>query len=307
MRPTLRQLEYAIAVAEYRHFRRAAESCHVTQPALSTQIRQLEELLGVQIFERDRRAVHVTAAGEQIMVRARACTGEMRELEDLAARLASPGTGPLRLGVIPTVAPYLLPALLPLLHETHPGYELEIWEEQTSSLIERLDHGEVDLLLLAFPLPGDDRDGHELIREPFMLLLPEGHRLSTIEEPGDEDLAGEPVLLLEDGHCLRDHALAACRLGTGALSGPVHANSLSMLVQMVRNGLGITLLPASAVPVEVTDRNGLVVRRFRDPAPSRILGTLWRNASARAPDFVSLSQLFASNLQSQMDRALQSL
>ena len=139
MRPTLRQLEYAIAVAEHRHFRRAAESCHVTQPALSTQIRQLEDLIGVQIFERDRRNVHVTAAGEQILARARACTGEMRELEDLARQLAKPGTGPLRLGVIPTVAPYLLPALLPRLRESHPGYELELWEEQTSLLVDKLD------------------------------------------------------------------------------------------------------------------------------------------------------------------------
>jgi LysR family hydrogen peroxide-inducible transcriptional activator len=305
MMPTLRQLQYAVAVAEHRHFRRAAAACHVTQPALSAQVRQLEELLGVQIFERNRRQVRITAAGEEILQRARACLSEVRDLEELAARLARPGGGPLRIGVIPTLAPYLLPGLLPRLRVEHPAYELQLWEAQTSTLTAKLDEGELDMLLLALPLPDDPRAGLPLAREPFILLTPSAHPLATAAEVTENSLRGEAILLLEDGHCLRDHALSACRLPALGIADQVHANSLSMLVEMVRNGLGITLLPASAVPVELRQREGLAVRRFRAPEPSRMLGALWREGSPRSDEFDSLSELFAASFHSQVGNALE--
>lgn len=307
MRPTLRQLEYAVAVAEHRHFRRAAEACHVTQPALSAQVAQLEEILGVRIFDRNRRQVQVTAAGEQLLERVRSCLAEVDELEDLAAHLARPGAGPLRLGVIPTIAPYLLPALLPALRREHPDYELQLWEAQTTVLVQKLDRGELDLLLLAVPLPGDERPAAELGPEPFVLVVPEEHRLAHGPAPTEEQLDGEPLLLLAEGHCLRQHALAACRLDGRGIYGPMHANSLSMLVQMVRNGLGLTLLPASAIEVELNDRTGLAVRRFREPGPSRMLGALWRDGGARSAELESLARFCASHLDDRIQRSLTNL
>lgn len=307
MRPTLRQLEYAVAVAEFRHFRKAAAACHVSQPALSSQIQALEATLGIRIFERDRRRVHVTAAGEQLLARARASLREVDDLLDLAAHLARPGTGPLRLGIIPTVAPYLLPGLLPALRDEHPDYDVQIWEAQTGELMAKLDSREVDLLVLALPIPGDDRPAHDLAREPFVLLTPEAHPLAKADQPAIDDLDGRELLLLADGHCLREHALAACELAGATAQGPMHANSLSMLVQLVRNGMGITLLPASAVPVELADRRGLAVRRFRDPEPSRILGAVWREESSRASELSKLCELVADQAGRQVHSAFQNL
>lgn len=307
MRPTLRQLEYAIAVAEHRHFRRAAEACHVTQPALSTQIGQLEETLGVRIFDRNRRKVHVTAAGEQILERARACLREAQELEALAGHLAHPGAGPLRLGIIPTVAPYLLPEFLPALREAHPGYEISLREDQTDALLAKLDAGEIDLAFLALPVPGDNRPVREIAVEPFVLVTPGDHPLATEGAVAEADLPGEDLLLLAEGHCLRDHALAACKLPPRGSEGPMHANSLSMLVQMVRNGMGITLLPAPAVPVEAASREGLALRRFREPQPSRMLGAAWREPNAREAEFAKLCDLAATVVGAATRRTMQSL
>lgn len=307
MKPTLRQLEYALAVAEHRHFRRAAEACHVTQPALSTQIGQLERILGVKIFDRNRRHVHVTAAGERILERARACVREADELEDLAAHLARPGTGPLRLGLIPTVAPYLLPALLPALRQSYPDYQLQLREDRTEQLLAKLDTGELDLAFLALPLPGHTRPARTITREPFLLLTPAEHPLAGRGPVAEEGLPGDELLLLAEGHCLRDHALAACRLPPTDGDGPMHANSLSMLVQMVRNGLGITLLPAPAIPVEVASREGLHLQRFRDPEPSRILGAVWRDGTSRASEFGALCDLVAELVDEATAQALASL
>jgi LysR family hydrogen peroxide-inducible transcriptional activator len=307
MRPTLRQLEYAIAVADHRHFRRAAEACHVTQPALSTQIAQLEETLGIRIFDRNRRRVDVTAAGEQILERARACLREADGLRDLANHLARPGAGPLRLGIIPTVAPYLLPDFLPAIRAEHPDYEVSLREDQTEALLARLDAGEIDLAFLALPIPGDHLQVREIGEEPFVLLTPGDHPLARSTEVHENELPGEELLLLAEGHCLRDHALAACQLPPRGSDGPMHANSLSMLVQMVRNRMGITLLPAAAIPVEATSREGLALRRFRDPEPSRMLGAAWRARNSREGEFDALCDLAASVVGTATKRALRSL
>lgn len=304
MGPTLRQLEYALAVAEHRHFRRAAAACHVTQPALSAQVAQLEELLGVRIFERNRRSVRVTAAGERILDQMRVCVREVGELEDLAAQLARPGSGPLRLGVIPTIAPYFLPALLPALRREHPDYDLQLWEARTAVLLDRLDRGGLDLLVLALPLPGDGRPATELAREPFVLLVGDDHPLAHGPDPDPAALDEEPLLLLAEGHCLRDHVLSACRAKARPRLRPMHVESLSMLVQMVRNRLGVTLLPAGAITQELADRGGLAVRRFREPEPSRILGAVWRPGSARDAELSGLARFCAAHLQRQVDDAL---
>lgn len=303
MNPTLRQLEYAVAVADLRHFRRAAERCHVTQPALSTQIQQLEETLGARLFERGRSGVLVTPAGEEIVERARRVLQEVRELGDTAQRWRAPGAGVLRLGVIPTVAPYLLPQLLPELRRGFPGYELQLWEEQTARLVQRLRAGEIDVLLLALPVAGDDLVTAHLADEPFVLLTPRNHRLARVESPRQSDLAGEQLLLLEDGHCLRDQALEVCAL-TGATQAPqLHASSLSTVVQMVLNGQGITLLPSTAIAVEVRRRKGLVLRSFVEPAPSRALGVVWRRGSARDADYRTVASLFREAIQRRLDSA----
>lgn len=303
MDPTLRQLEYAVAVADLRHFRRAAERCHVTQPALSTQIQQLEELLGSRLFERGRGGVLITPAGEEIVERARRVLQEVRELGDTAQRWRAPGAGVLRLGVIPTIAPYLLPQLLPELRQGFPGYELQLWEEQTARLVQRLRAGEIDVLLLALPIAGDDLVTAQLADEPFVLLAPRNHRLARVESPRQTDLAGEQLLLLEDGHCLRDQALQVCALAGATQAPQLHASNLSTVVQMVLNGQGITLLPATAVAVEVRRRKGVVLRRFVEPAPSRALGLVWRRGSARDADYRTVASLFREAIRRRLDAA----
>lgn len=296
MDPTFRQLEYAVAVADHRHFRRAAEACHVTQPALSTQIQQLESTLGVQLFERGRRGVLVTPEGEQILARARGCLQGVRDLTDTAAQLRRPGAGALRFGLIPTIAPYLLPHLVPRLRSAYPDAELQLWEEQTEVLLARLRRGEVDLLLLALPLHGDDLVCQALADEPFVLLAPAEHPLSDLPHLLQADLEDAPVLLLEDGHCLRDQALDICETAGARATHQVHANSLATLVQMVANGLGVTLLPATAIPVEARAASGLVLRWFEEPRPSRSIGLVWRNGAAREKDYQALAEVFQQEI-----------
>ncbi len=200
-RPSLRQLEYAVAVAEARHFGRAARASAVTQPALSAQIQALEEILGVRIFERSRRGVIVTGPGEAVIERARAALRAVDDVVEAARRVSDPWTGPLHLGVIPTVAPYLLPRWLPLVRERHPALQLFLHEDQTSRLLARLREGSLDVVLLALPVEGDDLESFSLFDEPFHVAVPSAHPLARGRRRlGDADLEGESVLLLQDGH-----------------------------------------------------------------------------------------------------------
>jgi len=289
--PSIRQLEYALAVAELRHFGRAARSCHVTQPALSTQIQTLEELLGVRLFERSRRGVLVTAAGEAVLAHARRALRAVDDLVEAASLERAPLSGELRLGVIPTVAPYWLPRWLPGVRRHYAKLRLLLREDQTERLVEGLREGSLDLLLLALPIPGDDLESLALFEEPFVVALPAGHRLTEAAAIAESSLDGESVLLLGDGHCLRDQALAVCR-HAGAEEAGVRATSLNTLVQMVANGLGITLLPVSAVPVELRGMRDIVTRPLV-PASQRTIGFVWRRASPRAREF----ELLASELE----------
>lgn len=292
-RPTLQQLQYLVALAESEHFGRAAEATHVSQPGLSSQIKALEERLGVVLVERTTRGAHLTPPGQEVASRARQV---LRDIDDLVrvARQASVGlAGPLELGVIPTMAPYLLPRLVPVVANRFPEAELGLREERTDALLALLRGGVLDLALLALPVDGDDLTAIPLAEDPFLLAVSASHPLARERGAATvDDLQREPVILLEDGHCLRTQALGVCELA-GATTTTLRAASLATLVQMVAAGHGITLLPASTVGLEARPGNGVVVRRLAPPAPSRTMALVWRRSSPRADSYQELARLLA--------------
>ena len=286
---SLRQLEYLIAVADHLHFRRAAEACHVSQPALSTQIQQLEEDLGAQLIERSHRKVLLTPIGRDVVEQARSVLSGVEGLRELVRGQVPPLTGALRLGVIPTVGPYLLPALMPRVRTGFPKAALYLREEKTADLVAQLRSGEIDVALLALPILGDDLQSLPVFEDPFVLAMPAGDALSQRETVNESDLAERQLLLLDDGHCLRDQALQICALSHGPKVADFSATSLNTLVQMVANGLGLTLMPSMALDVEVRTDSGLEFRHFDEPQPSRQIGLLWRRSSRREADFHALA------------------
>ncbi len=287
---TLRQLRYAVAVAEHLNFSRAAAACHITQPSLSGQIQALESALGVQIFERGRRQVVVTTAGAGILKRARTVLTATEELQGFAHSLEEPLSGALRLGVIPTIAPYLLPAALPSIMTEYPSLKLFLREGQTHELVRMLEDGSLDLLLIAVEAELGDAKVLPLFSDPFQVALPEGHRLADRKRLGLEDLRSESVLLLDDGHCLRDQALQICNETGGIQLADFRAGSLPTLVQMVASGLGVTLVPQIAVAAEVDGRPLRAVPLREDP--QRTIGLAWRPSSAREKEYSLLSTFF---------------
>jgi LysR family hydrogen peroxide-inducible transcriptional activator len=273
-------------------FSEAARRCHVSQPGLSAQVRQAEETLGVRLFERDRRNVFVTPEGEAIVRRARRVLAETEELVSTAERFEEEGlVGTLRMGVIPTVAPYLLPQSLPRVRKEYPQLRLLLYEGQTHDIVARLHNGSLDLLLLALEADLGGAETHALFRDEFALALPSGHPLSNKRRVADADLATDEILLLDDGHCLRDQALPVCRRARAREVDDFRAGSLPTLAQMVASGLGMTLLPRIAIPVEAGRGAGLVTRPFRAPAPFRTIGLAWRPSSAKKRPFVELGRL----------------
>ncbi|HEU4537273.1 MAG TPA: LysR substrate-binding domain-containing protein [Polyangiaceae bacterium] len=277
---TLRQLEYAVAVAETLGFHRAAERCHVSQPTLSAQVAQLEAALGVQLFERDRRHVIVTPAGARLVERARRVLLEAQDLAAAAVRARDPLAGELRVGVIPTVAPYLLPEVTPLLSERYPRLRPVFLEAKTSEVVAGLDAGTLDAGLLALEADLGPCAHAEVRKDPFVVALPKGHPLARRARVGLADLAAETVLLLEEGHCLRAQALALCAKG-GAREAAFRATSLATLAQMVSSGAGVTLLPSLAVEVE-NRRGQLELRPIDPPAPFRTIALVFRPSSPLA-------------------------
>ncbi len=276
---TLRQLQYCLAVAGARSFRRAAEACRVSQPSLSAQVAEVERALGVRLFERDRRRVLVTAAGEALLERAQRVLVEADDLLEAARRRADPLSGTLRVGVIPTVGPYLLPRAAPALRKALPEL-LVLWEEdKTAALVRRVSAGELDAALLAREADLGELVVAELAADPFVLATAPGHPLARGAGPlRPSDLRGERVLLLDDGHCLRDQALEVCARARAEELG-FRATSLSTLVQMVASGAGVTLLPRIAVDAEAR-RADVSIRPFTRPAPGRTLVLAWRRGSA---------------------------
>ena len=272
---SLRQLEYVVAVADLLGFRRAAEHCHVSQPALSAQIQQLEEVLGVKLFERDKRRVMLTEAGAELVARARRVLTEAGDILSAASRLADPFSGNLLLGVIPTIAPYVLPEVVPLLTKQYPRLKLRLREEKTELLVRGLEEGRLDAALLALVPELGELEHAVIAEDPFVIAMPPSHPLAKKKQVQLRELDEENVLLLEDGHCFRGQALALCTR-IGAREVDFRATSLTTLAQMVTSGEGsITLLPALAAPLE--NRLGqLAVRPFVAPAPSRTLALVWR-------------------------------
>ncbi|MFI5183401.1 MAG: hydrogen peroxide-inducible genes activator [Vicinamibacteria bacterium] len=279
---SLRQLQYVVAVADSLSFRRAAEACHVSQPSLSAQIAQLETTLGVRLFERDRRRVLTTPGGEELIRRARRLLLEADELVHTAERLGDPLVGTLRIGVIPTISPYLLPEATPLIRRHHPRMTAVWVEEKTAELMARLGAGDLEGALIASESDAADLEREVVAKDAFLLAVGKGHPLARPASPVSlAALRDHEVLLLDEGHCLRDQALPLCERAGGRESS-FRATSLSTLAQMVAGGSGITLLPRLAVAAE-SRRSQIVVRRFADPAPHRTLALVWRKRSPFGP------------------------
>lgn len=287
---TLRQLQYAVAVADLASFRGAAERCLVSQPSLSAQVAELEGALGVRLFERDRRGVRVTAAGAELVERARRVLLDADELIEAARRHEDPLGGTLRIGVIPTVGPYLLPAAAPALHRALPKMTFEWTEEKTAVIARRVRAGELDAALLALVAEVAGLAHEAVVVDPFVLATPRGHRLARAQGPlRASELRGEPVLLLAEGHCLREQALAVCE-GARAEELGFRATSLPTLVQMVAAGAGVTLLPSIAAPYEARHAK-LALRRFARPEPSRTIVLAWRRGAALEPVLLQVAEV----------------
>jgi len=285
---SLRQFQYVVAVADTLGFHKAAARCHVSQPTLSAQVQQLESVLGVRIFERDHRRVLVTGAGADIVARARRVLLEADDLLAVAARLNDPFAGTLRIGVIPTVAPYLLPEVMPKVGAKYPKLSLLFREEKTADIVRELAEGTLDAGLLALEADVGECAHADIATDPFVAALPKGHPLARKQRVDVADLEGENVLLLEEGHCFRDQALAICNR-VKATETPFRATSLATLAQMVSSGAGITLLPSIAVPVE-NRRGQLEVRPFTKPVPGRTISLVWRPSSPLANVFTALAK-----------------
>ncbi|HUG98818.1 MAG TPA: LysR substrate-binding domain-containing protein [Gammaproteobacteria bacterium] len=277
---SLRALGYLVALAETRHFGKAAERCFVSQPTLSAQLKKMEDQLGVQLVERGQQ-VRLTDIGERVVERARRVLDEAREIEELARNFQDPLAGELRIGLIPTVGPYLLPHIASPLRDRFPRLKLLLLEHQTHRLVELLKSGDIDVGILALPIPTERLVTRVLYAESFQVALPADHRLARRRRLTLDDLDGETLLLLEDGHCLRDQALAACRLARVREAPDFRATSLETLRQMVAAGVGITLLPGLAVEQQGSRAPAMAVRRFRDPEPTRTIAAAWRPGSAR--------------------------
>lgn len=277
----LRDLRYLVALADERHFGKAAERCFVSQPTLSAQVRKLEEYLGVPLVERQPRRVALTDTGQKIVRRARLVLQEADAIIELARSDRDPLAGPLKLALIPTVGPYLLPHVAGRLRKDLPRLKLMLYEYQTEPLLRRLRAGEIDVGILALPVEPDGLDSTALYDEPFTLAVPASHRLADQDRVKVDDLRNETLLLLEDGHCLRDQALEICGQLHVNEAQDYRATSLETLRQMVAAGHGITLLPELAAETPVGTARGLRIKPFVRPAPCRTIGAVWRRSTTR--------------------------
>jgi LysR family hydrogen peroxide-inducible transcriptional activator len=279
----LRDLRYLVALADERHFGRAAERCHVSQPTLSAQLKKLEDYLGVPLIERQPRRVSMTETGDRVVARARRLLQEADAIVELCRADRDPLAGELRLALIPTVGPYLLPKVVSRLKRALPRLKLLLYEYQTAPLLEKLRDGEIDLGILALPVPTDGLESLVLYEEAFVLAAPDSHPLAKRDKVRVDDLKNETLLLLEDGHCLRDQALEVCSRIRVNEEEDYRATSLETLRQMVAAGHGITLLPQLATTGPRGATRGLKVRPFAHPAPTRSIGAVWRKSTTRGP------------------------
>jgi LysR family hydrogen peroxide-inducible transcriptional activator len=290
---SLRQLRYFAALARQRHFGRAADDCAVTQPALSMQVRELEREIGAELVERRPGEVALTATGMDVARRAERILASARDLVDFARHQAVL-TGPLKLGIIPTLAPYLLPRLLPRLQQAYPSLRLDLRETQTAALIGELVAADLDCVLLALPIEHADVDTIPLFKDRFLLAAPADEPMPRgALKP--EDVDQRRLILLEEGHCLRDQALAFCATKRRESATALGSTSLATVMQMVANGYGVTLVPEIAAEVEVRDKR-VSLKRFAAPEPGRTIGLAWRKTSPRRRDFDALGEVVKAAL-----------
>ena len=297
---TLQELKYLVALADHGHFGRAAEACHITQSTLSTQIKKLEDFLGVTLFDRSLKRVTPTPIGREILAAARNMIEESERIRELARHAQDPMARTIHLGVIPTLGPYYLPHALTLVHKKHPGLRLLLREEMTPQILEHLSEGKLDAGLLALPVMDESLRVAPLFHEPFFAALPANHPLAKADVVTVSALKREKLLLLDEGHCLRDQALEVCGAGTSGRE-EVRATSLETLRQMVGMGLGVTLLPALAV--EAAPRAGkkmIEVRAFKNP-PGRTIGLVWRKRAPFPETFERLAQTLKASLPSAVE------
>jgi LysR family hydrogen peroxide-inducible transcriptional activator len=286
--PTIKQLQYLVALRQFGHFGRAADACFVTQSTLSSGLRELETLLGMTLVERTRRVVRFTALGERIADKAVKVLRETEELAEMARAQGRPLHGELRMGVIPTIAPFLLPAMLPRLREQWPELKLYLREETSNAACEALHRGQLDCVLLALPFPCGEIDSTPLFDDPLFVAYPRG------EAPAAESIHAAEIdenrlLLLEDGHCLKDHALSACNRPELRAHATMMGTSLHTLVQMVDNGLGLTFVPGMAIESGILSGTGVAAKRLRSEHPYRRIALIWRRSSPREGEFEMLA------------------
>jgi len=289
--PTMKQLQYLVALAEHGQFGKAAAACNVTQSTLSAGIKELEAVLGARVAERNTRSFVLSPAAEEIVAKARTILADAESMVELARRRRRPLTGALRLGAIPTVGPFLFPSALPRIYAKYPELQLFIREDQSATLLERLSAGQLDVLLMALPYEAAGVDVEPLFEDAFVFACPAGHRLSGRATVSLDEIADEPLLLLEEGHCLRDHALDACRLEGRAKVRGFEATSLLTLAQMVAGGMGVTLLPEIATAAGLTKGLDLSLSRIAPERATRQIGLMWRKTSPRAEEFRMLGRM----------------
>jgi LysR family hydrogen peroxide-inducible transcriptional activator len=293
---TLQELKYLVALADHGHFGRAAEACFITQSTLSTQIKKLEDFLGVTLFDRSLKRVTPTPVGREILAAARNIVDESERIRALARHAQDPMERTIQLGVIPTLGPYYLPHALTLVHKKHPGLRLFLREEMTPQILEHLLAGKLDAGLLALPVNDDSLRVEPLFYEPFFAALPAGHALAERAVLKVSDIMAEKLLLLDEGHCLRDQALDVCGAGSSGRE-EVRATSLETLRQMVGLGLGLTLLPALAVDAAPrVSKKAVEIRPFKAPAPGRTIGLVWRKRAPFPETFERLADTLKSAL-----------
>lgn len=288
--PTLKQLQYLVALKTHGHFGRAAEACFVSQSTLSAGIKELESLIGVTLVERTRRIVRFTPLGTRVAAKAQRILREAEDLADMVRAAGKPLAGDLRMGVIPTIAPFLLPALLPRLRAQWPDLKLYLREETSQAACDALHRGQLDCVLLALPYACGDVEKAELFDDLLLVAFPPGAAESLPERVSPEAIDETKLLLLEDGHCLKDHALSACNRPELRAGAAILGTSLHTLVQMVDNGLGTTLVPEMAVSAGILDGTRVVARRLDAAHPSRRIALVWRKGSPRDKEFRMLAE-----------------
>lgn len=298
---TLQELKYLVALADHGHFGRAAESCFITQSTLSTQIKKLEDFLGVTLFDRSLKRVTPTPIGREILLAARNIVEESERIRELAKHAQNPMVRTLNLGVIPTLGPYYLPHALTLVHKKYPDLRLLLREEMTPQVLAHLADGKLDAGLLALPINDDNLRVEPLFYEPFFAALPAGHALARHDALSVQDIMDEKLLLLDEGHCLRDQALDVC--GTGSRGREeVRATSLETLRQMVAMGLGLTLLPALAVDSGPrASKKAIEIRPFKSPPPGRTIGLAWRKRAPFPETFERLAATLKATLPAEVE------